>query len=80
MDQGTITTRDRFALVEPKEAGGQVDILLRMLKPEELAAAMSFPKHYLFYGTQEEQVKQIGNAVPVELARAHCRAIMKGMR
>ena len=74
----TITTEDRFALVEPREqAGGRVDILLRMLQPHELSAAMSFPSGYKFYGTREHQVKQIGNAVPVELARAHCLELLR---
>lgn len=36
----------------------------------ELAAAMSFPKDYKFSGNRGDQVKQIGNAVPVQLARA----------
>ena len=73
----TVTSKDRFALIEPKpRAGGRVDILLRMLQPHELAAAMSFPKGYHFYGTREQAVKQIGNAVPVMLARAHARALL----
>jgi DNA (cytosine-5)-methyltransferase 1 len=75
----TISTKDRFALVEPKKKGGQVDIHLRMLQPHELSAAMSFPKDYKFYGTREQQVKQIGNAVPVELARAHCASLLRNL-
>jgi DNA (cytosine-5)-methyltransferase 1 len=74
----TITARDRFLLVEPKtgRAVAEIDILLRMLQPHELAAAMSFPKDYKFYGTREQRVKQIGNAVCVELARVHMLALM----
>jgi DNA (cytosine-5)-methyltransferase 1 len=60
--------KGRFRL---RETGGGVDILLRMLQPHELQAAMSFPHTYKFYGNREQQVKQIGNAVPVELAQAH---------
>jgi DNA (cytosine-5)-methyltransferase 1 len=63
----TVTTKDRFALVEGK-AG--LDITLRMLHPRELAAAQGFPSGYDFAGTKTDQVKQIGNAVPVGLARA----------
>jgi len=48
----------------------------RMLATHEAAAAMSFPKNYIFTGTKEDQMKQIGNAVPVEMARAHVRAAL----
>ncbi len=74
----TVTTKDRFVLVEPKtgRAVAEIDILFRMLQPHELAAAMSFPKDYQFMGNRGDQVKQIGNAVPVQLARAHARALL----
>jgi DNA (cytosine-5)-methyltransferase 1 len=77
----TVTSKDRFLLVEPQsnsdvrlpgfERG--LDIRTRMLQPHELAAAMGFPKGYLFYGNRTAQVKQIGNAVAVNLATALCR-------
>jgi DNA (cytosine-5)-methyltransferase 1 len=67
----TITTKDRFGLVEPDPV--TADVRLRMLQPRELAAAMSFPLNYRISGTRTEQVKQIGNAVPAELAAALCR-------
>ena len=41
-----------------------------MLKPSELAAAHSFPKEYVLTGNRGEQVKQIGNSVPVRTAEA----------
>jgi DNA (cytosine-5)-methyltransferase 1 len=47
-----------------------------MLQPHELAAAMSFPKTYHFVGNREKVVKQIGNAVPVNLAKALCQTIL----
>lgn len=73
----TITGQDRFALVEPRETpAGEADILLRMLQPHELQLGMSFPRHYRFHGVKEDQVKQIGNAVPVELAKAHMLALL----
>ncbi|NQZ57243.1 MAG: DNA cytosine methyltransferase [Lentisphaeraceae bacterium] len=62
----TITCVDRFGIVQ---AFG-VDVHFRMLKPHELSAAMSFPKDYKFTGNQRDQVKQIGNAVPVCTAKA----------
>jgi len=73
---GTITTKDRFGLVQPftvQAADGNtyaLDIRFRMLEPHELAAAMGFPAEYEFAGTKEMQVRQIGGAVPVEVARA----------
>lgn len=77
----TITGNDRFGLVEPiifMMDGKKylLDILFRMFQPHELAAAMSFPKGYKFQGTREQVVKQIGNAVPVKLARALATAAL----
>ena len=54
------------------EDGRLIDIRLRMLKPSELAAAHSFPKDYVLTGNRGEQVKQIGNSVPVMTAAAMC--------
>jgi len=67
----TITSKDRFGLVNFEGNDYLIDITLRMLQVHELQLAMSFPRSYHFYGTQEDAVKQIGNAVPVELATAH---------
>ncbi len=76
----TITANDRFGLVEPKakKKGGKVylDILFRMLDPDELARGQGFPSGYKFTGTKEEQTKQIGNAVPVNTAKALCKAVL----
>ena len=52
--------------------GRYIDIRLRMLKPSELAAAHSFPADYVLTGNRGEQVKQIGNSVPVMTAAAMC--------
>jgi len=67
----TVTAKGRFALVEPRE----MDILFRMLKPHELAAAMGF-EDYEFEGNTTEKVRQIGNAVAVEPAEALCGSMM----
>ena len=78
----TITAKDRFALVDPKTNEIQgiytLDILFRMLQPHELAAAMSFPKDYMFKGNREDKVKQIGNAVCVRTAKALCLSLIAG--
>lgn len=73
----TVTTKDRFGLVTTRPAGVEIDVLFRMLQPHELAAAMSFPRDYVFHGNREQKVRQIGNAVPVRLAEGLCRAILE---
>ena len=47
-----------------------------MLQPHELAAAMSFPKDYVFSGNREQKVKQIGNAWSNRLSEALSLAIL----
>lgn len=68
----TVTCKDRFALIQAQ--GG--DILFRMFKKHELAAAQGFPRSYQFTGTVKEVVKQIGNAVPKNLAKALVKAAL----
>ncbi len=51
-------------------AGDDDDILYRMLQPPELARATSFPDDYAFAGNKTEVTRQIGNAVPIRMARA----------
>jgi DNA (cytosine-5)-methyltransferase 1 len=41
-----------------------------MLKNNELKKAQGFPDDYVITGNTTEQTKQIGNAVPVNTARA----------
>jgi DNA (cytosine-5)-methyltransferase 1 len=64
----TVTTKERFALVDGHPVA--LDITFRMLQPHELSAAQGFPAGYQFAGNKGDQVKQIGNAVPVGTARA----------
>ena len=71
-----VTTKDRFGLVEIFEKAPFLDIRLRMLQPHELAAAQSFPEDYQFVGNKGEIVKQIGNAVPGQIAKALCRELI----
>jgi DNA (cytosine-5)-methyltransferase 1 len=69
---GTITTRDRFALVIPDG----MDVRFRMLQPHELAAAMGFPSGYEFVGTKSDTIRMIGNAWSCRVAEALCSAIL----
>ncbi len=71
----TLTTKDRYALVNPKYSNYELGF--RMLQPNELAAATGFPSDYKFTGTKVEVVKQIGNAVPPNFAKAIFGQILK---
>jgi DNA (cytosine-5)-methyltransferase 1 len=73
----TVTAKDRFGLMIPGVGVVGLDIKFRMLRPHELAAAMGFPKDYQFVGNREEQVRQIGNAVPCYTAKALCKALLE---
>lgn len=73
----TLTTKDRYALVKPGYSNYELGF--RMLQPNELAAATGFPSDYKFTGTKVEVVKQIGNAVPPNFAKAIFGQILKEM-
>ena len=70
----TVSTKDRFALIQPEVmingTAFKMEILYRMLTPRELASAMSFPKEYQFVGNRTQVVRQIGNAVAVGVAKS----------
>lgn len=58
---GTLSTRDRYALVSaPVDIE---DVLFRMLEPHEIGRAMSFADTYVVLGNKREKVRQYGNAV-----------------
>lgn len=73
----TLTTKDRYALIGTDRYG--IELGFRMLQPNELAAATGFPKDYKFTGNKVEIVKQIGNAVPPNFAKALFSQILKEM-
>lgn len=60
---GTVTTRDRHALIDPEAIVD--DCGFRMLEPHEIAAAMAFPVGYIPTTglTKKDRVKLAGNAV-----------------
>ena len=49
----------------------------RGLTPREAARLQTFPDDYIFYGPQNSWYAQIGNAVPVKLAAAIGKGIIK---
>ncbi|MBX6391392.1 MAG: DNA cytosine methyltransferase [Frankia sp.] len=80
---GTVTTRDRHALVtRPVTAvtDDEVDACrFRMLRPAEVLAAMAFPRHYLMRGTKTDQVRMAGNAVTPPAARLLAERVLTAL-
>lgn len=74
----TLGTRNQYAIVHGD--GDRIGVAYRMLAPHELAAAQGFPKYYRFCGKLTDEVRQIGNAVPVNTAAALCWAALGGMQ
>lgn len=66
---GTLTTHDRYALVDGDR--------LRMLSVDEQRAAMGFPPSYPLTGTRAEQVHQLGNAVCPPVAAHVVRQLLE---
>lgn len=63
-----------------KENHGAVNIhprLPRVITPREMARLQSFPDDFIFCGSKKDQLVQIGNAVPCNLAKAIALAIIK---
>jgi len=73
---GTITSRDRFALVVPELYPWGFDVRYRMLQPRELKRAQGFPEDYKIHGNKTETTKQIGNAVPVNIAQSLVESLL----
>lgn len=73
---GTVTSRDRFALCIPELWPWGLDVRYRMLQPEELKQAQGFPRDYDIAGTKADRTEQIGNAVPVNLAKSLCKHVL----
>ncbi|SHG78832.1 DNA cytosine methyltransferase [Halobaculum gomorrense] len=75
----TVTTKDRHALCVPDLSPLGLGLRYRMLQPRELAASQGFPADYEFVGdTKASRTAQIGNAVPVNLARALVNEALTG--
>lgn len=72
----TITTLDRFGLVEPTETRHGLDVLFRMLQPHELSRAMGFREDYEFTGNRRDVIRQVGNAWACGTGKALCLAAL----
>lgn len=57
----------------------QIQPLYRFLTLREIASAQGFPAHYSFTGVKKDVIRQIGNAVPVNLATALASAALGEM-
>ena len=71
----TVTSRERFALVEAIGSAEVDDCLFRMLQPREHLRAQRFPDSYIVTGNKGEQTMQAGNAVSANVAHWLGRAI-----
>lgn len=70
----TITTLDRFALVQPSSQGPQ----MRMLQVSELTRGMGFPQGYtLPVGNRRDKIRLLGNAVCPPVMEAVVRALVR---
>lgn len=70
----TVTTIDRFALVEPSNRGHTI----RMLQVSELKRAMGYKLDYkMSYGTRREKVKILGNGVCAPVMQSVVSALLE---
>jgi DNA (cytosine-5)-methyltransferase 1 len=74
----TVTGTETMALCVPECYPWGLDVRYRMLKPREAARAQGFPEDYdLSASTIRDKRQLIGNAVPVNLAKALCRTLLE---
>ena len=72
----TITGSNTLALVRREQINRRSELTLRFLTPEELAKGQGFPATYQFVGSKRQVIKQIGNAVTVNTAKALANAVI----
>jgi len=72
----TVECKDRFSIMNPSKPVIGFDLKYRMLKPLELARGQGFDDDYQFTGTKTDKTKQIGNAIPINMARAVVRQLL----
>jgi DNA (cytosine-5)-methyltransferase 1 len=82
---GTLTTKDRYAVVEPDldaiASGFDLDdVLFRMLAPNEIARAMAFdPSYQVSVTDKRTQVRLYGNAVTAPVAELIVSALAEAI-
>ncbi|MFC3986496.1 DNA cytosine methyltransferase [Streptosporangium jomthongense] len=76
---GTLSTRDRYAVVRGIEDIDLDDVLFRMLEPHEIGRAMSFADDYIVLGNKREKVRQLGNAVTPPVAEVIVSALVEAI-
>ncbi|GAA2990400.1 DNA cytosine methyltransferase [Streptosporangium longisporum] len=76
---GTLSTRDRYAVVKGLADVHVDDVLFRMLEPHEIGRAMSFASDYTVLGNKREKVRQYGNAVTPPVAEIIVSALVEAI-
>lgn len=76
---GTLSTRDRYALVSGLDDIDIDDVLFRMLEPHEIGAAMAFGQDYIVLGNKRDKVRQYGNAVTPPVAEVIVSALVEAI-
>ncbi|MEV0993452.1 DNA cytosine methyltransferase [Nonomuraea sp. NPDC050202] len=76
---GTLTTRDKYAVVNGLDDIDIDDVLFRMLEPHEIGRAMAFAPDYVVLGNKRERVRQYGNAVTPPVAELIVSALVEAI-
>ena len=76
---GTLTTRDKYAVVNSLADFDLDDVLFRMLEPHEIGRAMAFGQDYTVLGNKREKVRQYGNAVTPPVAEVIVSALVEAI-
>lgn len=73
----TLTTKDRYALIEVADSLRVEDCRIRMLTPAEIAGGQAFPTGYKTAGKPKDQVRGYGNAVTPPAAEIFRSALVE---
>ena len=76
-DEQSVTITTRFDT--PSSGRFTHPILNRCITVREAARIQSFPDDFVFYGSKNSQMKQVGNAVPPKLGKAIAEEILEDL-